>query len=538
MNSLNPALILSLGQNGEVPSSSRPKQSPDLSQHFRRATQIGEERQDLSTDHVQRDYKELIKSAHVLLQDSRPMSEEKLRQIYEIIFLFAGKTSLTPPFCSMCFNPGTLANSHIVPNNILAHLGTSFMSSRTPNETKSAAKLAWKLFCTPKCEVDRLSKLGEHGFSQIFHSFIEDVKKARKDQTTASLFISDQSMHYCIASIVFRYMVVSGKGDLKEWINKHGPQVEEKFWRFFFLLRNYVLDKDSPNRPHIQFYIDENEFGKNTLISSICTIPAKRGGEWCTTGHFGFKGFHFLVVESKEFLTKFYEYTKLPPNGFSETITFEPKTIVVKPQHVLTLPYVVNRAFQFDMIVYKKMLARLNANNMAGRSSSPSTGQQQVSVPLHPLVADPVALYNRLPFVTRLPDEIIFNRNSDQLGELEFSLPNKYEIVSSRTEPSMQIWLVRNIPNKQIFAVINDFTKSKQVVCGFSLNQTLFAKKDLDEAMKIIKRIDSDKNVLKNYLGMTPLHKTDHLGIEYVGEGYETQRHILGTLMRYWHSQP
>lgn len=482
------------------------------------------------------DYKKIMNKVQVLLKDSTPMTEEKLRKIYNIVFLFAGKTQITPPFCSMCLNSGTLANSHVIPNNILSIFPTLFISSLTPNEPKSAAKVTWKLFCTPPCEVDRLSKNGENGFSRSFLGFIEDVKRVRSEGKSVSLTTSDQSVHYCVASVVLRYMIVSGKGDLRSLIDKFGEEVEDSFWRLFFLLRNYVLDKNCSEKPHIQFFLEEKEFKSNTLITTIdCSYDAK-DKKWYTTGHFGFNGFYFIVVEEEDFFNKFMKDLTLPPNGFSEAITFNPQTITVTPQHLLTIPNLVKNAIKEDLSVYERALSKVNANASTSQIPSSATGLPQVRVPKHPLVSDPVALYQTLPFVTRLPDEIRFDVTADQTGTLNFSAPDKYKIVDYRREITAQTWIINNIPRKNMFVVVNAISTRKQIVCGFSLDQTFFEKSHLDEVTEVIKRAVSDRDAIKNYLGLTPMHKTDHLGIEHVGECRTIQKYILGILMSYWQS--
>ncbi len=478
------------------------------------------------------DYKKMIEDVEGLLADSKPMTDRKLCRIYDNIFLFAGRTALTPGFCSICLDSGTLANSHIIPNTILSSLGNNnFISPRRPNEPLSAANSKWKLFCTPKCEVDRLSQFGENGFAQIFHKFIDDVIEARGKKKSASLITSDQSIHYCIASVIFRYIVVNGKRDIHPFIMKHGQGVEEAFWRFFFLLRSYVLDKDYPDRPHIQFFINEEELQKNTLITTLCTTYPNQHGECYTTGHFSFKGFHFLIVESLEFMKTHASDLTLPPHGFSETITYEPQTIVVRPEHLCVLPRSVTRALEFDAIVFQKMLQRVNGAFLAKQKASSADSSPNVCLPIHPLV-DATKLYTQPPKIVRLPDDILFHLKAEKTGELIFVNQEKYEIVFSEVMPFSQIWLVRNKPAKQVFATIHDFSLNANVVYGFSLNQVLFEKMNfpvLQDAME-----SSDEYALKKLLGLIPLSRTDHLGIESIAKSLINVRLIAKSIKNFW----
>jgi hypothetical protein len=474
------------------------------------------------------DYKKMIGDAQALLTGSTPMTREKLRQIYEIIFSFAGRTSLTPRFCSICLNPGALAKSHIIPNNILSSLGTFFITPRMPNENRTAANVAWKLFCTPKCEVDRLSKLGENGFSTIFHQFIEDVVKARLEGKSASLITTDQSIHYCVASIIFRYIIVNGKRDLQLFINQYGPKVEEAFWHFFFLLRSYVLDRGSADRPHIQLFIKEEELHTQTLITTLCTTYPEKSKRCYTTGHFSFKGFHFLITESLESMKDHANDLRLPSHAFSATIKCEPQTIVVQPEHILTLPYIIERALKFDFVVFQKMLQRVNGSFLAGHNHSSLTPSPRVSLPLHPLVQDPRKLYSQPPLTVRLPDDIHLRVNAEKTGELTFLNSDKYEIVYSQTFSLIQIWFIRNKPAKQVFAVINNFTSNDNIIYGFSFNQELFEKNDFSSLKSALE--SPDKSALKKILGLIPLSKTDHLGIEFITQSLKNELLIANIL--------
>ncbi len=478
------------------------------------------------------DYKKMMGDVQALLTLSTPMTEERLRQIYEIIFIFAGKTMLTAPSCLICLNKGTIANSHIIPDNILSSFETTLIIAQTPNEPRSAANITWKLFCTPKCEIDRLSKFGENGFALIFHKFIEDVVKARSEGKSASLVTSDQSIHYCIASIIFRYLIINGKKDLQPFIILHGPKVEEAFWRFFFLLRSYVLDKNIPNRPHIELFINEEEIQKNTMITTICTTYPTQPGGCYTTGHFSFKGFHFLIVESSEFMKDYAEDLSLPSQGFSQTITCEPQTIVVKPEHVCTLPNTVMRALKFDFVVYITMLQKVNGAFLAAQNTKSTVPMPRVGLPLHPLMLDPLEFYSQPPIVVRLPDEIIFQKKAGKTGELSFKNSGKFEIVFSGLTPPFQIWFVRNNPAKQLFVIIHIFSSNNNVVYGFSLNQALFKKKDLFGLQKAAE--SSDEDALKNFLQLTPLSRTDHLGIESLTQSHKNDRFIAYSIKNFW----
>lgn len=476
------------------------------------------------------DYKTIIGDVKVLLADTKPLTEEKLCRIYNNIFLFAGRTGLNPGFCSICLTSGTLAESHIIPKNILSSLDTCFISSLKPNELVSAANVKSKLFCTPKCEVERLSKWGENNFAQIFHKFIDDVADARLNNKSASLITSDQSVHYCVASIIFRHIIMNGKTDLKSSIDLEGPKVEEAFWRFFFLLRNYVLDKDSPHRPHIQLFINEEELQKKTLSTTICSTSSDQTERCYTTGHFSFKGFHFLVAESSEVMN--IRGPCLPPNGFSETITPGPQTIVVRSEHLLALPRIVIFALEMDFIRYKKTLARVNGTFLGQKKPTGADTAPTVSLPLHPLQSDPQELYSMIRRLSRLPDNIVCQVNKENFGELIFTEPLKYEIVFSQVIPLFQIWLIRNKPAKQVFTVMNNYGLNWNFAYGFSLNQELFTKSDLPNLLKAME--NTDKSALRTFLKLTPLSRTDHSGLESITQHIENEKFIAKSIICFW----
>ncbi len=471
-----------------------------------------------------------FENVKVLLKDSQSSEIEKLRKIYENIFLFAGRTSQNPGFCCICLNKGSLANSHIIPNNILSSFGTTFMLAQTPNEIRSANNLAWKLFCKPNCEVERLSKLGENGFANIFHKFIEDVVEGRNNGKSALLVTTDQSIHYCIASIIFRYIVVSGKRDLELFIKEYGEKVEEAFWNLFFLLRNYVLDKDHQPRPHIELFINEEEFNKKTMLTSICTTYPTDLQECFTTAHFSFKGFHFLVVESCKFREANKELLDLPENGFSHVITFDPQKIEVKKEHVLKLPRAVIRALEFDSIVYQKMLKKVNACFL-GSQTNPQDPELKLLLPQHQLI-NPKESYLKSNYIIRLPDEIIFKRQSDGSGILNFNNPEKYELLFWQTKEVSQVWLVRNILAKQTYAIINCFCAIYNTVFGFFLDEKHLEKSDFKGLKKNLG--EKNREDLRKFLVMTPISKTDHKGIEWITNDYENNLLIASSIVHYW----
>ena len=280
--------------------------------------------------------------------------------------------------------------------------------------------------------------------------------------------------------------------------------------------------KDIKQRPHIELFMNEEEFEKNFMITTLCTTYPKDPRGCYTTGHFSIKGFHFLVVESVDFSKTFAQEFTLPSHGFSEVITFEPQTITIRPEHVCVLPRIVIRALEFDSAVYFRMVQRVNGSFLATQFPAPGAPSLRVALPQHPLAPDPRALYQQTTTIMRLPDYLSFRANSDKTGQLVFTHPEKFEILSSQEVPSFQIWLIRNKPAKDVFAVINHFT-SGSIVYGFSLNQEIFEKRHSEGLLSAQK---SSHEALKGFLKLSPLSKTDHVGIESIADSPVNSRLI------------
>lgn len=484
-----------------------------------------------------------------------------MKNIYRGLFKLVARAKGRPPCCSLCLLDKKLIGSHVIPESVLKRLGKSFLCSSQPNQSRAPATCKWPIFCKPGCE-DLFSDLGEKNFAVLMFAFIDALKTEKaagfKAPVTFSAAPSDNSVHYCVASVVFRNMLLSGLSELQPFIAEYGFGVEDGYWRLFFKLRDYLLDPQNAPATHIELFISDEDIGENHMINSICTTYPNSQSPCFTTAHFEFSGLHFLVTESSDVRRLNAKDYTLPQNAFSLNIrpiapgdTF---VFSVLPNVILAMPHIVTRARQFDAIFWRKTLLRVSgvARMSQNAPASQNAGAQPVimtSLPTHPL-SDWVLSNFPLDHVSRLPDDIVLNpaTTARPIADLRFSEPDKFNILAHEQfvlpDPCehAQLWFCENRKAKKnsFFAVFHWFLERVgSYTFGYQIDDRHLKPASTEELEGLVEVSEAKGEAeAKKWLGLKPITGTDHMGIEFVSASATTHAFLFESLLKLWAKTP